>query len=262
MSFRRIWALFLQEAFLVRRSLELLMDLVIFSVVSALVFGYVSLFLAGTNGHEVAYYFLTGMLLWEVVRLTQYSVTISALWNVWSRNLSNIFITPLSIAEFLTAQILSSSVKSAFMLVVLSFISIWAFHFNIFSLGKANLFIHFVNLLIFGWSTGIFVLGLIFRYGTNIQALAWGLIFLFQPLTAAFFPLSVLPPFVQYIARLFPPTYVFEAARANLHNPAVNWHLAGTALGLNLFYFVMAIVAFNLFFKHSKRTGQFARNEG
>jgi ABC-2 type transport system permease protein len=261
MSFRRIWALFIQEMFLARRSLELIMDLVFFSIFSALVFGYVSLFLAGTNSKDVAYYFLIGMLLWEVVRLTQYSVSISTLWNIWSHNLSNLFITPLSITEFLAAQIFSSIIKSSFMLLVLSLLSIWAFHFNILTIGWGNIVVDYVNLLIFGWSTGFLVLGAIFRYGTSIQALSWGLIFLFQPLTAAFFPLTVLPPIVQDIAKLFPPTYVFEAARANLHTSAIDWHAAGLAFGLNIFYLIICLWAFSLFFNHSRRSGQFARNE-
>ena len=37
---------------------------------------------------------------------------------------------------------------------------------------------------------------------------------LFQPLVCAVYPLNVLPPALQVVAGLLPPTHVFEAARA------------------------------------------------
>lgn len=105
------------------------------------------------------------------------------------------------------------------------------------------------------------ILGLIFRFGTRIQAFAWGLLPLFQPLTAAFFPVSVLPQPLRSIAYLFPPTYVFEAARASLASPTIRWDLLGISAGENLFYLILALWFFTVMFKKSKDSGQFARNE-
>ena len=110
----------------------------------------------------------------------------------------------------------------------------------------------FINLTLFAWSVGIFILAFIFRYGTRIQALAWGLVFLFQPLTAAFFPVSVLPPPLQTIAYFFPPTFVFEAARAGLTDPTINWHMTGIAFGENIVYFAFSLWFFNLMFTKAK----------
>jgi ABC-2 type transport system permease protein len=115
--------------------------------------------------------------------------------------------------------------------------------------------------LCFAYSIGLLILGIIFRLGTRIQALAWGLVLIFQPLTAAYYPLSVMPPALQGIARLFPPTYVFEAARAGLESPDIRWTDIGIATAENVVYFGLALWFFNYMYRRSRQTGQFARNE-
>jgi len=129
-------------------------------------------------------------------------------------------------------------------------------------MGVWPLALTFVNFVIFAFATGIAVIGVIFRFGTRIQALAWGLIAIFQPLSAAFFPVSVLPKAFRYIAYVFPPTFSFEGARYGLVNHhAVAWNLFGLSFGENVIYFALCAAFFRYLFKKSRDTGQFARNE-
>jgi ABC-2 type transport system permease protein len=262
MSLERVWAVLLQELYITRRSLEVIMDLPFFSIVSIVIFGFVSLFLTAAVDATAARYLLLGMLLWEIVRVTQYSTSVGVLWNIWSRNLSNMFVAPLSLPEYLLGQALSGLVKAALIFVAIALLARLVFRFDIFALGAANLVLSFVNLSVFAWSVGLVLLGLIFRYGTRIQALAWGLIFLFEPLTAALFPVAVLPPALQTVAYLLPPTYVFEAARAALADPSVDGRLFALAFVENLAYLGLAGLVFQFLFRRSRETGQFARNEG
>lgn len=262
MSTRRIWAILLQELYITKRSLEVIIDLFFFSTITIVVFGFVSVFLTGNINGAPAHYLILGMLLWEIVRVDQYSISVGALWNIWSRNLSNLFVSPLTLKEYVGALMISAVAKSALVFVLLSIVTMVGFGFNIFSLGLLNNLLFFVNLTIFSWSVGLFLLGLIFLFGTRIQALAWGLIFLFQPLSATFFPVSVLPGFLQPIAFLLPTTFVFEAARAALVDPSIDWKMFAISLVENLIYFSLALIAFRRMYERSKETGQFARNEG
>src|SRR5262249_38682543 len=154
----------------------------------------------------VAHYLYLGTLLWEIIRIAQYSMSLGVLWNVWSHNFSNMFITPLSMTEYVLAQMLSAAVKAVVLFTLVAVIAALAFGFDVFSMGLGNLALLGVNLLWFAYSIGLFILGIIFRLGTRIQALAWGLILIFQPLTAAYYPLSVMPPALQVLARGLPPT--------------------------------------------------------
>jgi len=120
----------------------------------------------------------------------------------------------------------------------------------------------FANLTIFAWAVGLVLAGIIFMIGTRIQALAWGAVFLFQPLTAAFFPLRVLPPAVRAVAYGIPPTWVFEAARRAMADPSVDWTAAAIAFGENMLYLGVGVLAFSSMCARSRETGQFARNDG
>jgi ABC-2 type transport system permease protein len=286
MSGNRIQAILLQELYITKRSLEVIMDLLVFSLMTVVVFGFVTRFLVGAMNPSAGSYLILGLLLWEVIRVNQYSLSVGSLWNIWSRNLSNLFVAPLSLTEYIVAHVLSGLIKTVVIFVVISAIAAYGFHFNILRLGVLNLALFFANLTVFSWAVGLIVLGLIFLYGTRIQALAWGLIFLFQPLTAAFFPVHILPPVLQSVAYALPPTFVFEAARQALDAAApvgtalhatppgadlslavpgragVNWPYVALASAENLVYFALAVQAFALMVARSKRTGQFGRNEG
>jgi ABC-2 type transport system permease protein len=261
MSFNRIKAILTQEYFVTLRSMEVIMDILFFPSMTIILFGFLSTYLSGTSSPLVGQSVLMGMLLWEIVFITQYSVSVGSLWNIWSRNLSNMFISPLDIKEYVTAHILSGSIKAIIVFLMTSVISIFIFHFNIFHLGIINLIFFYLNLVMFAISIGIAILGIIFCFGTRIQSFAWGLLPMFQPLTAALYPVGILPSPLKEIAYIFPPTYVFEAARASLKTGLIKWDLLETSFGINIIYIVLGILFFRLMFRKSRESGQFARNE-
>jgi len=121
------------------------------------------------------------------------------------------------------------------------------------------LILAFINLSVFAIAVGLIILGIIFRYGTRIQALAWGVIFLFQPLTAVYFPLNTLPPFLRSVAHLFPPTYVFEAARKNLTDSGTDWGMVLAPMLINIVYIAGSLWFFTFMYRASRRSGQFAK---
>lgn len=258
----RIWAILLQEFFITRKSLEIIMDLPFMSVVTVLVFGFISKYLSNSQSTQAASFLLVGMVLWEVIRVNQYSISIGALWNVWSKNLSNMFITPLSLTEYFIAQMLSGLIKTLIVFLIALITVQVAFNFSLLDLGVFNLIIYFVNLTVFAWSTGLVILGVILRWGTRVQALSWGLVFLLQPLSAVFFPLEVLPNYLQKVALIIPSTYIFEAARQNLASNFINNDYIIKAIVGNIIYFMVALLVFYILYQKSKESGQFARNEG
>jgi len=258
----RIKGVLLQEAYITRRSLEVIVDLFYTSLVTVVVFGFVSRFLMGVTNVHTGSYLILGLLLWEIIRVNQYSLSVGSLWNIWSHNLSNMFVAPLSVTEYVVAHMLSALLKTLVTFCGICAIAAWWFHFNVLQMGLVNLALFFANLTMFAWSVGLVLLGVIFQIGTRIQALAWGMIFLFQPLTAAFFPLSALPPAIRAVAYTLPPTFVFEAARRALQVPGTNWAYLGIAAAENVAYFALATAAFAWMLARSRLSGRLARAEG
>lgn len=261
LNFRRVRAILYQELFITYRSGEVFADIFIFPFANIIVFGFLSLYLSAQNplaGKLV----LLGMLLWNIIWIVQYSVTLGSLWNIWSRNLTNLFISPLRLREYIVAHTISGIIKAIVVVGIASALSVFAFDFNLLVIGIPALALVFVNFALFAYALGIALLGLIFRYGTRIQAAAWATVSFFQPLSAAFYPLDVMPSVLQAVAKLFPATYVFEAARfALFNNGEIAWNLFTIAFIENIFYGIVCTILFSYLYNKSRDTGQFARNE-
>jgi len=261
MSPRKILSIVMQEIYLSRRSLEVIIDLGFFSIISTIVFGFVAVWLAGTGNKQSALYILVGLNFWNIVSISSYSIAVGTLWNIWSRSLTSVFVAPVSMKEYMAAHVLSALLKTAVIVVITSMIIVFVFKFNIFSLGLINWMLIFFNLFLFACSVGFTTLGLILRYGTRIQALAWSVSSLFQPLTAALYPINVLPPPLQTVAYALPPTYVFEATRVYINSSIIRFDLYLTSFVLNIVYLTLSLSFFWFLFNKSKETGQFAKNE-
>lgn len=261
MSFNRIKAMFLHEIFITKHSFEIFNDIILFPLFTVIVFGYMALYLTGSTGKIIADQVLAGMILWQVINVAQYSVGVGCLWDVWSRNLTNIFISPISIKEYLFFFAISGTIKGLVVLILTSIFSLVLFQLNIFSVGFLNIFIIFINLVIFGFSFGVIMLGLIFRFGTRVAAFAWGLINIFQPLMAVIYPVVILPQPFRSIAYLLAPTHVFEAMRKSLNGQNITVDIL-YAIILNVIFLIGAVTFFRLMFSKSRETGQFARLEG
>ena len=261
MSLNRIKALLLHEMYITKHSFEVINDILFYPLFSVVVFGFMTLYLVGSTGKIIANEVLAGMIYWQVLNIAQYSVGVGCLWDVWSRNLTNMFISPININEYLFSFAISGTIKALIILILTSTLSLYVFQFNIFSIGLFNTILIFINLVFFGFSFGVVMLGLIIRFGTKVAAFAWGFINIFQPFMAVIYPVSILPQPFRGIAYLFAPTYVFEAMRKNLNGQNAITEIV-YALILNIIFFIVATIFFRFMFAKSKESGAFARLEG
>lgn len=259
MSWKRINTVLLHTWFHFTHSMETWVDLFLNSSVQMLVFTFIALYLSGGNSEEGAF-MLAGAILWNVIWVGQYSIAIGALWEIWSKSFSNLFITPLTLEEFLAGQMISGIIKSFVSLLTTGLIAYVVYGFSIGRLGWF-LPVYFIELTVFSWSLGFFILALIFRYGVSIQAFSWMLIFLIQPLIAVFYPVSVLPEIMQPFSYVFPATYIFEVMRSQLEHGAISG--SGIIIGtlLNVVYFIASYAFLKFIYAYAKKTGTLARME-
>jgi len=198
---------------------------------------------------------LGSIILWELMQRMQNAVAITFLEDVWERNFLNLFVTPLRVSEFLFSTVLLGVIRTTAVLGVMALLAILLYHFNIFSLGFALLpFI--LILLIFGFSLAIFNMAIILRFGTSAQVLAFGLVFLVQPFSAVFYPVSAIPPAFSWISYFIPSTYVFEGIRFTFATGDVAWKYMANGLGVALIYLVVMLWFFVKMFAKVKKEGR------
>ncbi|MDR5695528.1 MAG: ABC transporter permease [Armatimonadota bacterium] len=263
MSAKRIAGLLLRHLYLYRRSLTRMLEVAYWPVMDLLVWGFVSLYIAQVPAKlpPVIGFFLGAMIFWDIFYRAQQAIAISFLEDVWARNLINLFITPLSVGEFLTATMILGILKVTVTSLLLVVLALSLYHFNLFHLGL-SLIPLVANLILTGWWVGILTTGLILRFGQGAESLAWALAFLFQPFSAVFYPLSVLPPLVQVVGWYLPTTHVFEGMRQIIAGGGLSWAHLAWATGLNVIYLFAAMGIFQWAMAVARRLGLLLRVEG
>ena len=211
----RIWSLVLRYVYLLRGSWPRVLELAYWPAVQIVLWGFISVFLRGQSS-MVAQAFgvlLAGVMLWDLMFRGQLGVSVSFFEEMWSRNLGNLFVSPLRPWEMIVALLAMSLLRTLIGMVPASLLTILFFHFSIYSLGWP-LLAFFVNLLVFGWAIGLAVSGLVMRVGLGAEGFAWAAIFAIAPISAVYYPVSVLPQFMQWIATISPATYALRGERA------------------------------------------------
>jgi ABC-2 type transport system permease protein len=244
-SLNRVAAMVRRYWYLLRSSWPRILDLIYWPAVQMLMWGFLQLYVSQNVGFfaKAGGLFIGSVLLWDILFRGQLGFSISFLEEMWSRNLGNIMISPLRPVEFIAALMIMSIVRLAIGMVPVSLLAIAFFDFNLWSLGLA-LAAFFANLMLTSWAIGIFVAGLLLRNGMGAEGMAWTIMFLFLPLTCVYYPVSVLPHWLQYVAWSLPPTYVFEGMRALLIDHVFRADLMLESLALNVVLFAVASLAF------------------
>jgi len=246
---RRYW-------YLLRSSWPRLLDLIYWPTVQMLMWGFLQLYVAQNAGFfaKAAGVFIGAVLLWDILFRGQLGFSISFLEEMWSRNLANIMMSPLRPVEFLAALMIMSVVRLSIGMIPVSLLAIVFFGFNLWALGLA-LAAFFANLILTSWAIGIFVAGLLLRNGLGAESMAWTIMFLFLPLTCVYYPVDVLPGYLQVVAWTLPPTYVFEGMRALLIDHVFRADLMLQSFAFNLVLFAAASFAFLKLLQSAREQG-------
>jgi ABC-2 type transport system permease protein len=255
-SARRISAMMLRHWYLLRSSWPRLLDLIYWPTVQMVTWGFLQYYIATNAGFfaRAGGTFIGAVLLWDILFRGQLGFSISFLEEMYSRNLGNIMMSPLRPFEFIISLMVISIVRLSLGAVPVTFLAIAFFGFNLYSFGLA-LVAFFFNLMLTSWAVGIFVSGLILRNGMGAENLAWSIMFLFMPLTCVYYPVETLPTWLQPVAWLLPPTYVFEGMRALVIDKVFRPDLMLEALALNALWFAAGAFGFLQLLRSARRQG-------
>ena len=190
---------------------------------------------------QVVLLIMSGLTLWLILWRAQYEVSINLLEEFWNRNLVNLFVSPLKFSEWVATTMILGLIKVAMSLPVAATVAYFLYKFNVFKYGW-HFILFTLSLFMTGWAVGFFVSGIILRYGTRIQTLAWTTIAIISPFSAIYYPVSILPEWAQKISLFIPPTYVFEGARSVLFKGEIDIRGLLISIGLNLIYISLALI--------------------
>lgn len=260
MRIERVYAIFLRQYYLLRRSVARFIPIFFWVAMDVVLWGFITKYLNTVDGSGFNFVpaMLGAVLLWGfLVRIIQ-GVTMTFFEDVWSRNFLNIFSTPLTTGEYISGLVASSIATSAVGLAVMLLISNAAFGFSFFSLG-IMLYPLLLILFLFGIALGILGTALVLRYGPAAEWFVWPIPALVSPFVGVFYPLSVLPQWMQSIGHALPASYVFESMRALVLGQTAATGDILFAIALSIIYVALASWFFLRIYRHALATGLIAR---
>ena len=256
MKFHRMYALSLRHIYLIKGSLPRILDLIYWPTIQIVLWGFISKFFTlhtDLYNHTVRI-ILSSAILYDFLFRSSISFNMLFLEEIWSRNFTNLFVAPLKVSEIITALTATALLRTLIGIIPAILLATPFFGVSIFTLGP-SLILLFLSLYLFGITLGLLVTSGLLRYGPAFENIAWSSLFLLAPLGCVYYPLSILPDWLQVVAKILPLVYIFEEVRSILLDNVVNYSNIITALKLNLIYFASAISIFYLAFYGARKKG-------
>lgn len=253
---RRVGAMVLRYWYLLRGSWPRLLELAYWPTVQMVLWGFISQFMSTTSSWvaQGGGVLIAAVLLWDVLFRGQLGVSVPFLEEMWSRNLGQLFVSPLRPLEWVLAMLVMSLIRTLIGVVPAALLAIPIFHYSVFGLGLP-LAGYFVNLIVMGWWLALLIIALILRYGLGAESLAWMTVFLLAPVSAVYYPVAVLPDWLQTVAWALPSTHVFEGLRWLLFHHEVRSDLMFGAAAWNGFYLLLSTAVFLWAFRVARHRG-------
>ncbi|WP_085114679.1 ABC transporter permease [Candidatus Pelagibacter sp. HIMB1321] len=256
MNFNRMYGLFLRHFYLIRSSFPRILDLIYWPSIQIILWGFISKFFTAYSDYynNTVGIILTCAILYDFLFRSSISFNMLFLEEIWSRNFTNLFISPLKIKEIIISLIFTSLVRTLIGLIPAIILTSPLFGISILKLGLPLLFL-FLSLYIFGITLGLLVSAGLLRFGPSFENIAWSSLFLLAPLGCIYYPIEILPNFFQLLAKGLPLVYIFDEARNILINGSVDFKNIFNAYFLNLFYLILSIIIFYISFNKAREKG-------
>ncbi len=260
MNWKRIYAVVLRQVYLIRGTGTRFIQIFIWIVVDITLWGFISKYLAGMTGSGFSFMavFIGAVLLWDFSTQAMQGVTMLFFEDVWSRNFLNIFASPLRVSEYVSGLVFVSIGRSILALVVMLFLASLAFGFSMAVYG-AFLALFVLILFLFGIALGLVGISIVLRWGPSAEWFIWPIPALLSPFVGVFYPLSVLPLWMQHVGWLLPPSYVFAGVRALIEGGPLSVPTLIGGLALSAVYIILAYLLFLSIYRKAIKTGLIAR---
>lgn len=243
MNISRIYAIVLRNLMTFRTNYDRLFDAFFWPTIDMLLWGLTSAYFIklAPDFAKIIIVVISGLTFWLIVHRSQYETSVSLLEDIWSKNLINIFVSPLTVMEWIVSVTIIGFIKSMMSFVLAGILALVLYKVGIFMYGFYILPFLFL-LLMTSWWTAYLIIGCILWFGTRVQTFAWTLVFIIAPFSGIYYPLSSLHPWVQEVSKFIPTSYVFEGIREVINTGHVSPDKIIVSFILNLLYLILSLI--------------------
>ena len=256
MNWDKIFALSLRHFYLIKGSFPRILDLIYWPTIQIFLWGFISKFftLNSTFYENTVGVILSAAILYDFLFRSSISYNMMFLEEIWSRNFTNLFIAPIKLSEIIAALTFTAIFRTMIGLVPAALLAIPFFGVSILKIGMPLIFL-LIALYIFGVTLGLLVTSGLIRFGPSFENIAWASLFFLAPLGCIYYPIEILPDWLQIIAKLLPLVHIFEEMRNILIYDIINYSQTFKAILISFLYFTLGILVFYLSYYGAKKRG-------
>ncbi len=252
-SLRRLMGPLVRYAQQLRGDIWHLISMFYWPLIDLVVIGYLGTAQIAGARHELEA-LLIGVILWSLTVHTYFSIVWNMLEEIWSGNIAGLFATPILMREWVIALVIYATIHLCILTLFLSCLSRLLYGFWFITSGVI-IFPALFNVLLFSVSLGFFLVALLFMFGQRVQSLVFMIGYLFGPIVGAYYPIEILPYWLQCIAQGLSLRYLFEATRSYVLTGDISWKLILLSTGVNIIYAMLALWALQYAFNKSRDRG-------
>ena len=243
MNWNKIYGLSLRHFYLIKSSFPRILDLIYWPSIQIFLWGFISKFftLSSSYYNNTVGVILSAAILYDFLFRSSISYNMMFLEEIWSRNFTNLFISPIKIKEIIAALTLTAIVRTLIGMVPAALLAIPLFGVSIFKIGLP-LILLLLSLYIFGITLGLLVTSGLIRFGPSFENIAWASLFFLAPLGCIYYPIEILPEWLQIIAKILPLVHIFEEMRNILINDIISYTRILISISISFFYNILLFV--------------------
>ena len=256
MTYNKIFALSLRHIYLIKGSFPRVLDLIYWPTIQIFLWGFISKFFTLNSSYyeNTVGIILSAAILYDFLFRSSISYNMMFLEEIWSRNFTNLFIAPIKLSEIIVALTLTAIVRTLIGLIPAALIAIPLFGVSILNIGIPLIFL-LITLYIFGVTLGLLVTSGLLRFGPSFENIAWASLFFLAPLGCIYYPIEILPDWLQVISKLLPLVHIFEEMRNILIYDIINYSQIFKAILIATAYFIFGVMIFYWSYYGAKNRG-------
>ena len=249
--FNRAYAFTMRSAIFAVRNLFVMTDLFFWPMISLISIGLMAKFVQ--LGPATLGFVMTGTLAAGILQITQLDVGYTVLYELWSKSLKHTLLTPVGISEGVAGTLVVGMVRGFIAFVLLSSAATWGFGFHLPGFVVTALFLS--GLFACAFILGILVNILILSFGHKVEITAWMFAQLFMILCGIYYPVDILPKFLQYLALMVPITHFLEFFRQSYGFKAHTPYPLLSGFILTVLYIVLSLRLLDHAYTRARKKG-------
>ena len=254
MKFYKLKAMIYRDFLLYKRIRWKIFQFLYFPIITTLVWGLFSVF-ARDFSLEAGLIILSVNILWSFASLNQTNTNTTIMSDTWTGSFKQIILSGISEYEYIISRIISSTIISIFVGISLMVIAYYFFGLTIIAQKLTEVSIVVILTLMSSIGLSVLIASMIIIMGRYYDFLSWTASQLFFFLSAPFYPVSLFPVALQFIANFMPFTFIFESMRNLATTGEVSSSLLINATILSCAYFFLSLPIYKYIFQRARKNG-------